>query len=289
MKGKLTVAALLAAGVRDLTAGPGAAALGDSADLDAQLLLAHALGVPRARLRSHPEEQVAPARAADYRALLARRATGEPVAYITGRRDFWSLELAVTPAVLVPRPETELLVERALALRSAGQSRVADLGTGSGAVALALAAERPRWRISATDVSAGALAVARANAARLGIATVEFLEGSWFEPLAGALFELLVSNPPYVAADDPALTSAALGHEPRLALAGGTAGLDCLRAIARAAPRHLVRGGWLVLEHGAQQGEAVRHELVLAGFSYVRSQRDLGGHERTTEGQHGQI
>jgi release factor glutamine methyltransferase len=151
-------------------------------------------------------------------------------------------------------------------------------------VALALASERPQWQVTATDVSTEALAVASANAALLGIG-LEFLQGSWFEPLAGRRFELVVSNPPYVAADDPAMTSGALAHEPRLALTPGVDALACLRAIVHAAPQHLVRGGWLLLEHGALQGEPVRSELVLAGFGYVRSHRDLAGHERVTEAQ----
>jgi len=280
----MNVATLLAHGAQRLRAAAVA-----SAALDAELLLAHALAVPRARLKSHPEMPADSRQSGDYLELIKRRAAGEPLAYLTGWREFWSLALAVSPAVLVPRPETELLVERALALRAAPEGRVADLGTGAGTLALALAAERPRWQITATDLSAAALAVARANAARLGITTVEFLEGSWCEPLAGKTFDLLVSNPPYIAAGDPALSSPALAHEPRLALTPGPDGLRCLRAIVREAPRHLEAGGWLLLEHGALQGPAVRHALVLAGFRYVRSHRDLGGHERATEGQHGEI
>lgn len=258
----------------------------EAAGLEAELLLAHVLAVPRARLRSHPEAPVEPAAAERFFALLERCAAGEPLAYLTGRREFWSLDLAVTPAVLIPRPETELLVERALALTSAGGARIADLGTGSGAIALALARERPRWRIVATDVSASALAVARANAAALGLSAIEFLAGSWFEPLAAARFDLIVSNPPYVGAGDPALSSPALAFEPALALTppGGDA-LASLRVLARGAPAHLTPGGWLLLEHGATQGREVRAELVAAGFAHVRSHRDLAGHERMTEGQ----
>jgi len=284
---KTTAGAVLAQAVEQLRA----TSLEDAAAttaLDAQLLLAHALGVTRARLLSHPELAVEPATARRYAALIARRAAGEPLAYLTGTRDFWSLRLTVSRAVLVPRPETELLVERALRLCAAREARVADLGTGSGAVALALASERPQWRVTATEVSTEALAVARANAAQLGI-SVEFRQGSWFEPLAGSRFDLLVSNPPYVAADDPVLMRGALAHEPRLALTPGADALACLRAIVRGAAQHLVRGGWLVLEHGAQQGEQLRAELVLAGFAYVRSHRDLAGHERVTEAQHDQI
>lgn len=275
-----TIGTLLAQGARTLAAGPAAGAAG----LDAQLLLAAVLAVPRARLHSHPEARLDAAQAARYRQLIARRTAGEPLAYLTGRREFWSLELAVTPAVLIPRPETELLVERALALGPAA-ARVADLGTGSGAVALALAHERPRWRLLATDVSAPALAVARANAAALGAGNVEFRQGSWFEPLAAERFELLLSNPPYVAADDPVLDEPALRSEPRLALTPGTDALAHLRALARGAAAHLAPGGWLLLEHGATQGAALRGELEAAGFAHVRSHRDLAGHERMTEGQ----
>jgi release factor glutamine methyltransferase len=257
--------------------------------LDAGLLLAFVLGIPTVHLRSHPEERADPVRAQQYLQLLERRACGEPLAYLTGEREFWSLPLGVGADVLVPRPETELLVERALALGHPGVLRVADLGTGSGAIALALAHERPVWHIIATDVSASALAVARTNAGRLGLTAVDFRRGSWFEPLAGERFDLLVSNPPYVAADDPAMTSPELRHEPRLALTPGADALACLHTLARGAPAHLRPGGWLLLEHGAGQAEAVRHALVLAGFRHVRSHRDLGGHERMTEGQHGQI
>ena len=285
----MSLGRVLAAGVQRLRAAAADSSTAAGADLDAQVLLAHALAIPRAQLRSHPEAPADPQRIPHYLALIERRAAGEPLAYLTGWREFWSLTLAVNPAVLVPRPETELLVERALALRAAAEGRVADLGTGSGAVALALASERPRWQITATDLSGAALAVARANAARLAITTLTFRAGSWFVPLGAEAFDLIVSNPPYVAAEDPALASAALAHEPRLALSPGADALSCLRTIVRGAPHHLAAGGWLLLEHGALQGPAVRDELVLAGFRYVRSHRDLGGHERATEGQHGQI
>jgi release factor glutamine methyltransferase len=278
-----TVATLLAEGVQRLHASPAAAGSEATPDLDAQLLLAHVLGVTRARLRSHPETAPGTKAAGRYRVLLERRATGEPVAYLTGEKDFWTLRLKVSPAVLVPRPETELLVERALALWPAEHARVADLGTGSGAIALALASERPAWRVLASDVSAEALNVARANAAALGITGVEFRLGSWFEPLRDELFELLVSNPPYVAAADPHLGR--LAHEPRLALTPGSDALACLRAIIRGAGRHLASDGWLLLEHGATQAAEVRRELVLAGMRHVRSHRDLAGFERMTEGQ----
>ncbi len=259
---------------------------GATPDLDAELLLAHALDVARVRLRSHAEEVPGPDAAARFSALIGRRAAGEPVAYILGRKDFWTLELSVSPAVLVPRPETELLVERALAVGPDGEAKVADLGTGSGAIALALASARPRWRIVATDISAAALAVARANAVALGLQRVAMARGDWLAGLpAGRRFHLLVSNPPYVAAGDPALGQPELQREPRLALVAAEDGLAALRRIAADAPDHLEPGGWLLLEHGATQAAAVAGALVARGFAQVRSHRDLAGRERMTEGQ----
>jgi release factor glutamine methyltransferase len=251
--------------------------------LDAGILLAYSLGVARVRLKSHPEEARTTADLHRYLALIERRALGEPLAYITGVREFWTLELRVTPAVLVPRPETELLVQRALALCSSLAARALDLGTGSGAIALALAAERPGWEVLAADVSAEALAVAQGNAQRLGLANVRFAHSNWFAALAGRRFDLVVSNPPYVAAGDPALL--ALRDEPRQALTPGEDALTDLRAIIHAAPAHLHAGGWLALEHGSTQAAAVAHELVARGFGSVRCLRDPGGHERVTEGQ----
>jgi release factor glutamine methyltransferase len=283
----LTIRELLAEGVRRLQPSSAAGRSSATPGLDAEVLLAHVLSVPRTRLRSHPEEgALEPAAVGRYRALIERRARGEPLAYLTGIREFWSLPLRVSRAVLVPRPETELLVERALALRAVSEGRVVDLGTGSGAIALALARERPHWLVTATDISMEALAVARANAAELQLTGIDFRQGSWFAPLAGARFDLIVSNPPYVAADDAVLGDPALAHEPRLALTPGADALRCLREIARDAPQHLVPGGWLLLEHGAAQAAAVRRELVLAGCRSVRSHRDLAGHERITEGQY---
>jgi release factor glutamine methyltransferase len=272
-------------GAERLRAGASATAAA-SAALDAGLLLAHTLRTTRVRLMSEAERAVEPDAVGRYRALIERRARGEPLAYLTGIREFWSLPLRVSRAVLVPRPETELLVERALALRAVSEGRVVDLGTGSGAIALALARERPHWLVTATDISMEALAVARANAAELQLTGIDFRQGSWFAPLGGARFDLIVSNPPYVAADDAVLEDPALAHEPRLALTPGADALRCLREIARDAPQHLEPGGWLLLEHGAAQAAAVRQELVLAGCRSVRSHRDLAGHERITEGQY---
>ena len=283
MTDHMTVAMLLAEGVRRLAAGPHGALPGAANDLDGQLLLAHALGVPRTHLRSHPEAPVAADAAAHYRQLLERRLAGEPLAYLIGVKEFWSLPLKVDARVLIPRPETELLIERALAVWPGPRARVADLGTGSGAIALALASERPAWEIIATDVSVPALEVARANAAALGLGRVEFRQGSWFAPLATERFDLILSNPPYVAAGDPAL--AALAGEPRLALSPGSDGLACLLQIARDAPAHLAPGGWLMLEHGATQAAHVRDALVQAGMRSVRSHCDLAGLERITEGR----
>jgi release factor glutamine methyltransferase len=289
MNNVMDVGTVLADAVRRLesasAADPGAST---GADLDAGVLLAHILGSPRARLIAHPELTVDEAALARYRSLIERRAAGEPLAYLIGWRDFWSLRLAVSPAVLVPRPETELLVERALALRTLPGGRVADLGTGSGAIALSLASERPGWKVTATDVSAAALAVARINAAALSLARVEFRQGSWYEPLVGERYDLLLCNPPYVAADDPALKHPPLALEPPVALTPGVDALECLRILVRGAQTHLEADGWLLLEHGADQGSEVRRELVATGFRSVRSHRDLAGHERMTEAQKGQ-
>jgi release factor glutamine methyltransferase len=289
MSSATDVGTVLAGAVRRLKAAsvaePAASA---SAALEAEVLLAHVLGSARARVIAHPERTVDEAALARYRSLIERRAAAEPLAYLTGWRDFWSLRLAVSPAVLVPRPETELLVERALALRTAPVGRVADLGTGSGAIALSLASERPGWQVTATDVSAAALEVARANAASLSLARVEFRQGSWYEPLAGERYDLLLSNPPYVAADDAALRRPPLALEPPVALTPGADALECLRILVRGAQAHLEPDGWLLLEHGADQGGEVRRGLVATGFRSVRSHRDLAGHERMTEARKGQ-
>jgi release factor glutamine methyltransferase len=283
--GTATLAALLATGAHRLRTALAARDPPATPGLDAEVLLAHALQASRARLRSHPEDIPEAAAAARFLALIERRAAGEPVAYILGRKGFWTLELIVSPAVLVPRPETELLVERALALPTAADATVADLGTGSGAIALALASARPRWRLVATDLSAAALTVAGANARALGLERVALVQGDWLEGLGGRHFDLLLSNPPYVAADDPALSQPELLREPRLALVAADEGLAALRRIIAGAPARLRPGGWLLLEHGAGQAAAVAGALVARGFAQVRSHRDLAGRERMTEGQ----
>lgn len=257
----------------------------DSPRLDAELLLAHALGRDRSYLRAHPDAELGPSQAAEFERLMAARARGEPVAYLTGKREFWSLELRVTPATLIPRPETELLVEQALALIPPGTaSEMLDLGTGSGAIALALAKERPRCRVTAVDISRDALEIARGNAAALGLSNLQFLHGDWFEPLRGRRFRVIVSNPPYVAASDPHLGKGDLRFEPSQALSSGADGLRDIRSIVGDAMHHLEAGGHLLLEHGHEQAIAVRVLLREAGFMDARSIRDLSGHERISIG-----
>ena len=259
-----------------------------AARLDAELLLAQVLHAPRSALIARSGEPIEAAAAQQFMALVARREAGEPLAYLSGEREFWSLPVRVNPAVLIPRPETELLVERVLALldeapaAATPAARVADLGTGSGAIALALASARPQWQLTATDVSAPALELARSNAARLDLRGIEFLAGSWFAALGTRRFEAIVSNPPDVAGDDPALR--ALRFEPALALTPGPSGLEALRQLIAQAPAHLATGAWLVLEHAANQAPAVAAALVAGGYARVRCHRDLAGCDRVTEG-----
>lgn len=256
------------------------------AGADAELLLAHALGQSRSWLFAHAEDEVPVDVGTRFERLLQRRIIGEPVAYLIGARGFWTLELEVTPATLVPRPETEGLVELALArIPLDSTMRVADLGTGSGAIALSIAKERPRAQVLATDASSEALAVARGNAARNRIGNCQFRGGDWLAPLAGEAFDLIVSNPPYVADGDPHLLQGDLRFEPALALSSGPDGLNAIRTIAAGAPTHLQQGGWLLLEHGWNQGEAVRNLLAEAGFVEVETVRDLEGRERVTVGR----
>ena len=253
---------------------------------DAEWLLLHALGRPRAWLFAHGRSALEPAQVEAFEALVARREAGEPVAYLTGTRGFWSLDLDVGPGVLIPRAETERLVELALQrLPEQRMLRVADLGTGSGAIALAIAGERPAARVVAVDASRDALAVAQGNARRLGLDNVEFRHGDWFAPLAGERFDLVASNPPYIADDDPHLDEGDLRFEPHAALAAGADGLDAIRAIVRGAPAHLLAGGWLLLEHGWEQGAAVRALLDEARFEAIDTARDLEARDRITLGR----
>jgi len=262
------------------------AADSSSAALDAALLLAHVLGLSRAALAARPELELTAAQAVRLGRLAVRRAAGEPLAYLTGRREFWSLDLDVTPDVLVPRPETELLVEWALEILSGKPGpAVLDLGTGSGAIALAIAHERPDARVTAIDISEPALAVARGNAGRLALANLQFVAGDWFQPVATARFDLIASNPPYVAAGDPAL--AALAHEPRVALVAGDDGLRALEAICAGAGSRLACGGSLLVEHGATQGAQIRAWMAQWGLADIESRHDIAGHERATRGNSG--
>ncbi|WP_133478992.1 peptide chain release factor N(5)-glutamine methyltransferase [Cognatilysobacter segetis] len=252
---------------------------------EAELLLAHVLGHSPAWLFAHGDDTADDALQAEFRRLVDRRVAGEPVAYLVGRRGFWTFDLDVGPATLIPRPETELLVELVLERLPPGAVDVADLGTGSGAIALAVAKERPAARVVATDASADALSVARCNAARLGLDRVRFLLGDWYAPLAGAQFDLIASNPPYIAEGDPHLARGDLRHEPPTALASGVDGLDAIRILAAGARAHLRRGGWLLVEHGFDQGEAVRALLAGAGLRDVSTARDLEDRDRVTLGR----
>jgi release factor glutamine methyltransferase len=268
-----------------LRLGHDALAHSPTARLDAELLLAHASALNRTVFRAHGERELSTEIVAAYRRALTRRARGEPIAYILGVKEFWSLNLQITQGVLIPRPETELLVERALKhLPAAMPCDALDIGTGSGAIALALASERPQARIIATDLSPTALECTRVNSAALDL-TVQLLQGDLFEPVAGRQFDVIVSNPPYVAPDDPALAADVREYEPAIALYAEDEGLAILQRIAREAPDHLVNGGWLLVEHGWQQAGRMRALLEQHGFSHVRSHADLSGHERVTEAQ----
>jgi release factor glutamine methyltransferase len=257
--------------------------------LDAQWLLAHVLGRPRSWLLAHDETLLAAAQLDALRALLARHAAGEPLAYLVGEAEFHGLVLQVDANVLVPRPDTEALVDWAIELLSpevlgGTPRRVVDLGTGSGAIALAVKHACRAADVLATDISAGALGVARANAARLGL-EVELLPSAWWSALEGRRFDLALSNPPYIAGGDPHL--AALRHEPTLALTPGGDGLDALRAIIAGAPARLEPGGWLLLEHGYDQAAAVQALLRAHGFGSIATRPDLGGRPRCTGGRRG--
>lgn len=261
----------------------------DDPRLDAGILLAAALGVSRSHLAAYPERRILDCDATDrYEAYVTRRALGEPVAYVLGRKEFWSLPLLVAPAVLIPRPESELVVERALAhLPRDEEADVLDLATGSGAIALAIASERPRCRVTGADISADAVALAARNARELGLERVVFRCGPWYAPVEETVFDLIASNPPYVAVGDTRVEKSVQRFEPHEALYAGPTGLEAFREIVANAARHLKPAGWLLLEHGDTQGEAVRRLLSGAGFDAVQTHRDLAGLERCTEGVRG--
>jgi release factor glutamine methyltransferase len=263
------------------------AALPDSPTprLDAELLLADALGKSRSYLHTWPERELDASQLERYQAALVRRLAGEPVAYILGQQGFWSLELEVAAHTLIPRPDTELLVETALTLLPATPARLLDLGTGTGAIALALASERLAWQVTGVDRIPDAVALAKRNRERLQLANANFVESHWFSALAGQRFQLIVSNPPYIAADDRHLAEGDVRFEPSSALVAGADGLDDIRLIIAQAPGYLETAGWLLLEHGFDQAAAVRELLSVRGFSAVESRRDLGGHERISLGR----
>lgn len=259
---------------------------GADARHEAEQLLLHVLGVERAWLFAHATDAVDPDARQRFELLVTRRAEGHPLAYLVGRRGFWTLDLQVNTATLIPRPETELLVEQALArLPDDDMVRVADMGTGSGAVALSIASERPLATVMATDVLGPALAVAVKNAQAHGLENVWFRRGHWFVALGADRFDMIVSNPPYIAAGDPHLAQGDLRFEPPPALASGADGLDAIREIVAGAPEHLVPGGWLLLEHGWDQGEAIRALLEQAGFVDAQTVQDLEQRDRVTLGR----
>ena len=252
---------------------------------EARILLAHALRAERSWIAAHGRDPVSDVRAQAVEALFARRRAGEPIAYITGEREFFGLPMFVTPSVLIPRPETELVVEQALTLIAGRRTpKVLDLGTGSGAIAVSIAHARRDAQVCASDASAEALALASRNASRHAVA-VRFVQGDWFIAFAEEQFDLIASNPPYVADADPHLTQGDLRFEPQAALHGGADGMDCIRSIAAAARMHLTPGGWLVFEHGYDQGPACVRLLAGLGYTNVVDTRDLPGLPRVCKGQ----
>lgn len=257
-----------------------------TAQLDAELLLSFVLSKPRSYLYTWPDKVLSESQVAAYQELLQRRKNGEPVAYLLGRQGFWTLDLQVAEHTLIPRADTEILVETALQLADANTAwQVLDLGTGSGALALALASERANWQITGVDRIESAVALAQANQQHTGLSNVKFLHSDWFSALAGQRYNLILSNPPYIAEHDPHLQQGDVRFEPLSALVSGPDGLADIRSIIAQAAAYLISPGWLLLEHGYDQASAVRALLEQAGFVEVRSQRDLAGHERVSLGR----
>lgn len=252
---------------------------------DTELLLAHVLGVDRAYLFTWPERSVDGVDEDAFMALIARRAEGEPVAYLTSQQAFWSLDFYVDAHCLIPRPETELLVEEALKRVQKTKARVADLGTGSGAIAISLAHEQPSWEIYAIEQDKAALSIAQKNALRHDCQQIQFIENNWLSGLKLPLLDLIIANPPYIAADDPYLSPSVRAYEPRAALISAETGLADLKIIIQQAKKALTPGGQLLLEHGFEQAEAVCAMLQAAGYQAIESKEDLAGHPRLSTGQ----
>ncbi|HHA1913569.1 TPA: peptide chain release factor N(5)-glutamine methyltransferase [Enterobacter asburiae] len=257
----------------------------ESPKRDAEILLEHVTGKARTYLLAFGETPLTAEQEARVTALLARRKTGEPVAHLVGEREFWSLPLYVSAATLIPRPDTECLVEQALARLPAAACSVLDLGTGTGAIALALATERPDCAVTAVDVMPDAVALAQRNVERLGVTNVTVLQSSWFSSLGDRAYAMIVSNPPYIDEHDPHLAQGDVRFEPLTALVAANAGLADLERIVTTSRKHLLSSGWLLVEHGWTQGEAVRALFTEAGYAAVETCRDYGGNERLTLGQ----
>ena len=257
----------------------------DTAALDARVLLCAVLEQTQTYLYTWPDKLLTETHLQRFTQMVEQRAQGRPVAYITGTRDFWTFTLNVSDATLIPRPDTEILVEEALSRLPEGPSAICDLGTGTGAIALALASERPQALVTGVDFQPEAVVLATANAAALNITNVRFIQSSWFDSLTGQQFNLIASNPPYVEQNSEYLKQGDVRFEPDSALTSGADGLDDIRLIISAAPAHLLPGGWLLLEHGYQQGPAIRELLQQRGFNQISTARDLAGQPRVTIGQ----
>jgi release factor glutamine methyltransferase len=259
----------------------------DTPRLDAELLICHVLNIPKTKLFTDAEQRLESDKLTAINELVQQRITGQPVAYLVGYRDFWTLRLKVTPATLIPRPETELLVETALTLFSADEEiNLIDLGTGTGAIALSIASERPGWHITATDASSDALAVAIENAETIQLHNVTLLQSHWFDDIADtATYDMIISNPPYVAEDAEHLRQRGVRYEPQAALRAGSDGLNDIRIIIPASKKHLKKNGWLLLEHGFDQGETVLALFKQHGFRNIQQKKDLAGHTRISYAQ----